>query len=74
MNALASRVVTALQPCSTVGGGFTDINALASHVLTALQPCGTLLLQCDILKIDICPGNGQQVLSITKWQFYTVKT
>ena len=49
------------------------INALTSHVLTALQPCCTFLSQCDILKIDICARNGQQVLSITTRQFYTVK-
>ena len=53
-NALANRVVIALQPCGTLGVGFNDINALASSVLMALQPFGTLLLQCDILKTDIC--------------------
>ena len=56
------------------GVGFNGINALASHVLTASQPSDTLLTQCDILKIDVCPGNGQQVLSVTTPQFYTVNT
>ena len=47
---LASRVLTALQPCGILGVGFNGIIALASRVLMALQPCGTLLSQCDILK------------------------
>ena len=40
---------------------------------TVLQHCDTHLSQCDILKIDVCPGTGQQVLSITTWLVYTVK-
>ena len=45
--------------------GINGIKALASCVLPAMQPCGTLLSQCDILKLDVCPGNGQEVLSNT---------
>ena len=66
IKALTSHVLTALQPCGTLEAGLNDINALTSCVLTALQPCGTLLSQCDKLKTDVYPGNGQQVLSITK--------
>ena len=53
--------------------GFNGINALASRVLMVLQPRDTLLLHCDILKIEVCPGN-RQVLSIRTRQFYTGKT
>ena len=40
LNAFASRVLMALQPCGTLRVGFNGINALASHVLMALQLCG----------------------------------
>ena len=39
--------------------GFNGINALASRVLMVLQPRDTLLLHCDILKIEVCPGNDK---------------
>ena len=42
INALVSRVLTALQHSGTLGAGFNGINALASRVVTALQPCDTL--------------------------------
>ena len=45
INALASRVLTVLQPCGTPGAGFNGINALASHVLMALQPYDSVLSQ-----------------------------
>ena len=74
-NALASRVLTALQPCDTLGAGFNGINALDSRVLTALQPRDPFLSQCDILERDVCPGNVQHDRFIQYWhdRYTTIK-